>query len=72
MTIRTIKTIRTIRTNKTIRIKTDRTNKTIRIKTDRTNKTIRAIRHFVRDHLNRLKVLTVFRSKKSNKTCICS
>ena len=36
------------------RIKTDRTNKTNRIKTVRTDKTIRT---FVRDRLNRLKVL---------------
>ena len=36
--------------------KTDKTNKTIRIKTDRTNKTIRK---FVRNHLNRPKVLIV-------------
>lgn len=40
-------------------IRTDRTN---RIKTDRTNKTIRT---FVRDHLNRLKVLIVLTVKKS-------
>ena len=37
-------------------IRTNKTNKTIRIKTDRTNKTIRK---FVRNHLNRPKVLIV-------------
>ena len=45
---------KTVRTVKTDRIKTSKTDKTNRIKTDKTDKTIRT---FVRDRLNRLKVL---------------
>ena len=44
------------------RIKTDRTIKTSRIKTNKTDKTVRT---FVRDHLNRLKVLIVLTVKKT-------